>query len=345
MRPKNMLTGGSSLILDRWIDRLSLPRKWTLLTIGVLLVFLPLGIAYLEGVADRILTDGIWRNLFIQPVLIVYVLILAQPLQHTREGVAKALRSIVLLDDDSFHSLVKQACRLNAVGELIGFGLGVVFIFILGGRFEVYENAVWVSMYIYSFSILMWGMIGWFTYGAFSVTRLTRKLLQQPLGLNIFNPKPFEPVGRQSLVLSLTFIGGITISLIFSFDPSTTFRISTWIIYGCLLLVTVLVFYFNMHDTHRILTDAKADIRESVDRSLAISLYKLQELSSSDEDTHLIATEINAWAIFKQQVKETRVWPYNTEMLQTLFVSVLIPLIIGLVRIIALLFPFGLRKL
>jgi len=343
MQRKNILTGGSSLILDRWINRLPISRKWTLLAIGTLLILLPIGIAYLEGIADRILVDGIWRNLFIQPVLIIYVVILSQPLQHTREGVAQALRSIVQLDDESFNSLVKRACQTNPIGELIGFGLGVVFIFSLGGRFEVHENAYWVSLYVYLSAILEWGLIGWFTYGAFSVTRLTRMLLQQPLDIDIFDSKPFEPIGGQSLVLSLAFIGGITISLIFTFDPSTTFRISTWIIYGCLLLVTVLVFFFNMGDTHRVLADVKDDIRASVDRSLATALYKLQELSSSGGDTHLIAAEINAWAVFKQQVKEARVWPYNTEMLRTLFVSVLTPLIIGLARIIALLFPFRFR--
>jgi hypothetical protein len=343
MQGKNMLTGGSSLILDRWINKLPISRKWTLLVIGTLLILLPIGIAYPEGVSHLILVDGIWRNLFIQPVLIVYVLILAQPLQHTREGVAQALRSIVQLDDESFNSLVKRACQTNPIGELIGFGIGVVFIFSLGGRFEVFENAYWLSLYVFLSAILMWGMIGWLTYGAFSITRLTRKLLQQPLDIDLFDPKPFEPIGGQSLMLSMAFIGGITLSLIFSFDPSTTFQISTWIIYGCLLLVTVLVFFFNMSDTHRVLADAKDDIRASVDRSLATALYKLQEYSSSGEDTHLIAAEINAWAVFKQQVKEARAWPYNTEMLRTLFVSVLTPLIIGLARIIALLFPFSFR--
>jgi hypothetical protein len=249
----------------------------------------------------------------------------------------------VQLDDESFNSLVKRACQTNPIGELIGFGIGVVFIFSLGGRFEVFENAYWLSLYVFLSAILMWGMIGWLTYGAFSITRLTRKLLQQPLDIDLFDPKPFEPIGGQSLMLSMAFIGGITLSLIFTFDPRTTFQISTWIIYGCLLLVTVLVFFFNMSDTHRVLADAKDDIRASVDRSLATALYKLQELSSNGGETQLIAAEINAWAIFKQQVKETRAWPYNTEMLRTLFVSVLTPLIIGLARIIALLFPFSFR--
>jgi hypothetical protein len=344
MQHKNKLTGGSSLIVDRWINKLPLPRKWTLLAIGLLLFLLPLGIAYLEGISHLILVDGIWRSLFIQPVLVTYVLILSQPLQHTREVVAQALRSIMQLDDESFHSLVERACQTNPIGELIGFGLGVVFIFSLGARFELFENAYWLSRYIYLSAILMWGMIGWTTYAAFSVIRLTRELLKQPLAIDLFDPKPFEPIGRQSLMLSLAFIGGITLSLIFSFDPSTAFQISTWIIYGCLLLVTVLVFFFNMRDTHRVLSDAKDDLRASVDRSLSTALYKFQELSSSGEDTQLITAEINTWAVFKQEVKGARVWPYNTEMLQTLTVSVLLPLIIGLARIIALLFPLGIRR-
>lgn len=74
-----------------------------------------------------------------------------------------------------------------------------------------------------------------------------------------------------------------------------------------MLLVTVLVFFFNMRDTNRLLADAKDNLRASVDRSLATALYKFQELSSSGGDTQLITAEINAWAVFKQQVKETSV--------------------------------------
>lgn len=53
-----MLTGGSSLIVDGWINKLPLPRKWTLLVIGLALFLLPLGIAYLEGVSHLILEGG-----------------------------------------------------------------------------------------------------------------------------------------------------------------------------------------------------------------------------------------------------------------------------------------------
>jgi hypothetical protein len=83
---EKMLTGGSSLILDREINRLPISKKSTLPVIGPLLILLPIGIVHLQGVSHCILVGGIWLSFFIQPVLITYVLILSQPLQKAREG-------------------------------------------------------------------------------------------------------------------------------------------------------------------------------------------------------------------------------------------------------------------
>jgi hypothetical protein len=338
-----MLTGGSSLILDRWINKLPFSRKWFYLAVGLLLFLLPVGIAYLEGIVDLIFVSGIWRNLFIQPVLIPYVLILSQPLQHTREGVAQALRPIVQIDDQGFRNLVKRSCGVNVIGELVGFVMGASFILLINRGFEVHQDAYWSSLYSYLTGVLMWGMIGWITYGAFSLSRLNRELLRQPLEFDLFDPKPFEPIGRQSLTLSMVYIGGITLSLFFTIDPNSSFQISTWVIYGSLLLVTVLVFFLNMLHTNRVLTGAKKQMLEGVERGMAKALYRFQELPSGGEGTHLIAAEINAWAIFKKEVKETRVWPFNTEILHSLLVSILTPILLSIARLFAIWFPIRIK--
>ena len=48
-----------------------------------------------------------------------------------------------------------------------------------------------------------------------------------------------------------------------------------------------------------------------------------------------MATEMNALAIGKQELKATRTWPYNTEMLRTIFISIITPLVVGLSWVVA----------
>ena len=60
----------------------------------------------------------------------------------------------------------------------------------------------------------MYGLLAWTIYATLASTRLTNALLSQPLQIDPFDLSPFEPIGRQSLLNALVFVGGISLSLI-----------------------------------------------------------------------------------------------------------------------------------
>jgi len=161
---------------------------------------------------------------------------------------------------------------------------------------------------------------------------MTNMLLRQPIEVDVFDVTPFEPIGMQSLYLSLSLIGTIVLAL-----PSSPYALPSWqniLIFSALILASVLVFFVNMYSTHRLLASTKKQQMAFVDDRFVQTYYQLQELDNSRQDIHSAATELNAWAVAKHELKQTPSWPYNTEMLRTLFVSVLVPILVGLARVI-----------
>jgi hypothetical protein len=324
-----------SFIIDRFYDLLPWPRRWTIAMIGVILLLIPLALAWVKGSIGQFLTVGIvGLRLFFPGIVITYTLIVVHLLQPTRERVARSLRPLLQIDDDTFVATVRRVSHLNPVHELAGFGCGViVFLAIVGlpgsGGDEV---GYWVVLYYYVASMIMFGAVGWCVYAVIRVSRLTNALLRQPIKIDIFDVTPLEPIGAQSLYLSLAFIGAILISL-----PSSPYPLLSWqniTISTILILISVLVFFLNMYGTHGLLAAAKKQQLAIVESRIAQTYQQLLGLTASGQDTHFLATELNAWAAAKYELIRARTWPYNTEMLRTFQVSVLIPVLVNLARLI-----------
>ncbi|MBI4675014.1 MAG: hypothetical protein HY741_25520, partial [Chloroflexi bacterium] len=154
---------------------------------------------------------------------------------------------------------------------------------------------------------------------------ITTAVHRQPLKVDLFDAKPFEPIGRQSLVVALTFVGGIALSLVFGINPENIYVWQNLFVYGLLGLVPVLVFFLNMQETHNVLARAKAQELEAVERNLLRAMRELMQRVTKDQDTGKQSTEINALALYEQRVRGVRTWTYNTAMLRTLLVSFFIP--------------------
>ena len=70
-------------------------------------------------------------------------------------------------------------------------------------------------MYWSATTATMFALLAWTIYVSIAGTRLTAALHRQPMQINLFDTAAFEAVGRQSLLLALVFVGGITLSLLF----------------------------------------------------------------------------------------------------------------------------------
>lgn len=311
-------------LFNRLIGRQRSP--WITVGIGLLLVLAPIGMAYLDGVVDDVFSQGTWRPLLISPAVIIYILVVSSIMAREEVGVVEVFRSLVLMDDEDFDRLVNEASRVNPVGEVIALGVGAAFGLWIGRAWIADADVFWLKLYLPLSASLMFGLLGWTIYNLVTGTRLTTELHRQPLRIDIFDTTPFEPIGRQSLVSALTFVGGVVLSMVFDFEPGDILDWRNWVIYGFMVLVPVLVFFLSMRGTHRVLVDEKNRELEAVQRNILLACRTLMERFAAGENTGTLAAEINALVTYEERLLGTRTWPYDTAMLRTLFFSVILPI-------------------
>jgi hypothetical protein len=297
------------------------------ITVGVslLLILASISVAYLDGVLDDFLSQGYWRLLLLPPAVIIYILVVSPIMARMEAGVIEAFRSLVLMDDDRFDRLVNEVSRLNPIGEVIAFGVGAAFGLWNGRTWLSNDDAFWLKLYLPLSTSLMFGLLGWTIYAVVTGTRLTAELHRQPLRVDIFDIKPFEPIGRQSLMAALVFVGGIALSMVFGLRQGSIFAWQNWLIYALLALVSVLVFFLNMRDTHRVLAAEKERELEAVQRNIRLASRTLMGRIAASESTGTLGADIGALIAYEERLRAARTWPYDTAMLRTLFLSIIVP--------------------
>src|SRR5512139_1093281 len=110
------------------------PRPfWTIITVSLVLFLAPFAATYLDGSWDLFL-QGFWRPLLVPSVVIVYILVAGQLMARSESQALAAFRPVVLVSDEEFERIVREASRTSCVGEVIAFGAGALFGFWLGSH-------------------------------------------------------------------------------------------------------------------------------------------------------------------------------------------------------------------
>jgi hypothetical protein len=299
------------------------------LLVGLVLLGLPFVAATLDGVLREFVSSGTWRMFILPPTIILYIWLLAPIMTRVSLEVVESLRPVVDLDEQSFDRLVAEASFINPRKEgmafAVGFLLGILSAIASGLDAEV----MWLSAYILVSNSLMYGLLAWIIYGSVASTRVHAELHQQKLHFDILDASPFNAIGRQSLLLAVVFVGGITLSFLLAFQPENVVAPEFWLVYLVLIVATVLIFFLNMLPTHRALSMEKDRQLSNVQahfRRASRSLMERMENDLTSGDRGDLAAEINALAAYEARLQAARTWPYNTTMLRTLFFSVLLPL-------------------
>jgi hypothetical protein len=301
-------------------------RPWLRVGLGALLILIALGITALADPTSD-LRAGKWRALFISPAVITYILLIVPAFGRTDERVITALRPLLRISDAEFNRLTDKTAYIRASYELAAYGAGFGFglIVALSARFGFtvpVATAFWLVM-----TCAMYALLAWLIYAAIAGSRMTTALYRQPMSVNVLDTGPFETVGRQSLLLALAFIGGITLSLVISgVQPESLQAVDFWLSYAPIIAAPVVIFFLNMLATHRALADAKqralADARRQLEGAGRDLVHRLAE----QQDTGTLAATVAALIAYEHRLTEARTWPYNTAMLRTLFLSLLLPI-------------------
>jgi hypothetical protein len=317
-------------LFDRVISR---PRSpWVTLAVVVLLYAAALAVTYAEVGMDALFAEEYWRIRLFPPTIITYILLVSPALGRMSEEVLDAFRSLLAIDEDEFVRLIHQTATIPRHSEWIAIAIGVT----IGAApllISMTANPAWLTVYQALSGGATNALLAWVAYVSVADTRWITVLLRQPLRFHPLDPSPFQAVGRQSLVLALTFVGGISLSLLFILSqPGATLSSLYWLPNIPLALVPVIVFYLNMHPTHRVLLAAKKAELKKVRRRMAEAYEQMPPAMDSRHNLLGTSIALDALVAYERRLSAASTWPYNTEMLRTLLASVLLPLGVTFLR-------------
>jgi hypothetical protein len=306
---------------------------WVIVVCFAFFFSLPFILAFIDGTLATRLENGDWRIFFLEPTLVLYILAVTPLVAKFEHEVDEAFYSISQLDRAEFERSVANAAHISRRAEVIAILIGVAIDLLLWGPQLLLIGSSVLRLYSTLASIVLFGMMGGVILGSLSSNRRMAVLHRQPINVNIFDIRPFEPIGRRSLYICLVFIGGTVISLLFVFSPESFFNFSNLVIYGTLITVIILLFFVNMWRTHLVLAQAKRDALGTAQGHIEQVYRALNAATEQHTEMPLLVAQLTAWITLEQRLRATRTWPYNTEMLRTLFISALVPLLLALVRL------------
>lgn len=308
--------------------------------VSVLFLLIPFLAALLDGSLPDFLQEGEWRKVLSPTTITVYIWIISPLMARASENVLAELRPLIELDDEQLDDLVQAAERVNPWHELLAITVGL-----LVGLASVYSSGFtpgwsWLRVYWLISSLLMYAILAWTIYISVTSTRLNAFIHDLPLKINILNPQPFESVGRQSLLLALVFIGGITLSLVFTYEAAQLSLLEFWVSNLLLVVFSISIFFISMRPTHQVLAAEKKRLLDPLTQRINTTCQELVEQLQRGEDPGEIPGLISALAEYEKRLMVARTWPYNVTILRTLFFSVFIPLVSILARFMGdILFP------
>jgi hypothetical protein len=313
------------------VQQLPLWRKGLL---TLVLLGLPFGLAYLEGVFSTIVNRDTLRTPLFPNVTVLYIVVVAPWIWRAEKDVIEGLRPLVSAELDSRDALAHKVWWRSSLGDWAALGAGI-----LGGRLLFLSQPppdlrFWAMRYWAAMVVIMYGALAWLIYAALGSARFTALLHRYVLHKDPFDLTPFEPVGRQGLILAMIFVGAITFSLLFLYTRTMFMNWRGILVYSILVLVTVSIFFTVMWPAHRILQRVKDQKLTGVQQLSGQTFRKLDTLAADGADTQPVATEVQAWLTLEQRLKQTRTWPYDTEMLRTLYISILTPLFVAIARVV-----------
>jgi hypothetical protein len=303
---------------DRYIAR---PRKpWGPIAVLLIILAAPLLAARLEGAE---LTLEAWRGVLIPPAIIAYIVLGAPRLAAMEDRVMRALHA--LMDEDPV-TLARAVGEAKApTRELLAFGAGVAFYLVFGWR-GLLQGESWTQLVMALETFAMYGLLGVVIHGSTDRTRGFSSMLRRNLRIDPLDVAPFDAVGRHSLGLALMFVGGITLSLLFVWaSPAVLVLREFWVVYAPLAAMPFVILFVNRLPTHQLLARARDRDLRRVDLLIRGGCADLVTKAEQGLEVSERSQRLLALTAYGPRLLQARTWPYDTAMLRTVFVSILVP--------------------
>jgi hypothetical protein len=269
--------------------------------------------------------SGLWM-LGLDPVMIVYILAV-HPFMHRRWE--RAMRSLESLMP---HAGARRPMPASLRGEWGAMLLGTLVGLAIARRLPGADG--WLWLYSEAASALLFALLAAAIYGSLVRSRHLAAHTRAGLELNVFDGHLLTPFAQWGQSLSLVFVGGISLSLLFQSYESLR-SIEGVVVYGSLVVVALTLFFMSMWTIHVALAKAQDKELARVRRDLAAA----REALLRERDGESTGTVQGAYlpvvvlGTYERQVLDASTWPFNPTIVGRVFASAVAPLGVYLLKL------------
>ena len=297
-----------------------------IVVLALALVLLLAAAVYAHGGIGERVGSGLWM-LGLDPVMIVYILSV-HPFMHRRwERAMHSLESLMP------HAGARRPMPASLRGEWAAMLPGTLVGLAIARRLPGAEG--WLWLYSEASSALLFALLAAAIYGSLVRSRQLAAHSRAGLELNVFDGHLLTPFAKWGQSLSLVFVGGISLSLLFQSSASLR-SIEGVIVYGSLVVVALTLFFMSMWSIHVALARAQDKELARVRSDLAAAREALLRHRSADaagtvEDAYFPVVVLG---VYEQQVLQASTWPFNPAIVGRVFASVGAPLGVYVLKLV-----------
>lgn len=306
-------------LVGRLIDLLPVPPAALAPLVAAVLVVPLVLLAFAHGAAAA--PQGWWR-LAMAPALIAFVV-----------GVHPWLQGRWHQATDALRPLARQPEMVDQ--DFIAFDARAVVALLLGTAL-----ALWISLttplagglsgYLVATNVALFCLLALVIHDGHSRTRHLKRLVAAGLDLDLFDRQRLTPLARFGQGVSLTFVGGISLSLIFQ-SAASLYTLQALVIYSILIAAALTLLFSSMWSVHVALVAAQERELAAVRRhwKLAREAHRRQcsEAGATEEALRLYQPLV-VFGSFERQVLEASTWPFNPKIFKEVAAALVAPVMI-----------------
>jgi len=308
-------------LVDGWVAQVGWPRLAVALAVAGALVLLLVLTVFVHAGPAPASAWGLWK-LGLEPAVIIYILWIYPPLHRRWTLAIEALRPLAERPE-----LVEHAFAVNRRREWTVLLLGAAFSVWVARPWQF--DGRWLLLYFYASSAIMFSLMALAIYDCLARTQRLARIVRGGLQLDLFDRASFAPMARWGQSVSLIFVGGTCLSLLFqSYESLTT--APSLVIYSTMVIVSLTLFFTSVWGIHDALVAAQqrelAVVRQHWNKARNELKLKLAE-GAAGEPAGLYEPVVVLGA-YERQLLAASTWPFNPKIVKELVASLVAPILI-----------------
>lgn len=311
-------------LVNQLIGFVPVPPVALALIVAAALVAPLLLAAYAQGQSAAVAPQGLWR-LAMAPAIIAFILGVHPWLQGRWRLAIDALRPLSRRPD-----IVDHAFMAFRLGAWIALLLGAALATWISQSMPV---AGWLFIYTLATNIALFSLMALSIYDGLRRIWHVKRVVAAGLALDLFDRQSLTPLARFGQSVSLTFIGGISLSLLFQ-SAVSLYTVQSLVTYSILIAFALTQFFTSIWSIHMALVVAQegelAIVRQHWSQARGELRRHLAQAGSASgaEDAASLYDPLVVFGTYERQVLEASTWPFNPKIVKEVAASLVAPILI-----------------